>query len=97
MKTIGTRRFREIRKAVFVPCLILVGLLVLTWFSQATFRTGFEGYNLITQRNVPSFVPKSSDMNVILNILNLNASAQEVEYSFWIQGWLDINVTEINC
>ena len=97
MKTRSLRKFRGKVKGVYAPCLILLGLFVLTYFSQATFSNGFEGYNVIIERSSLSFVPNSSDINVVLNILTLNPSAQEVEYSFYIQAWLDVNMTEMDC
>lgn len=97
MKVRCLKKFCRRMKGVYIPCLILLLLFVLTYFSQATFSSGFEGYNVITERSSLSFVPNSSDTNVVLTILNLNPSAQEVEYSFYIQAWLDINVTEVDC
>jgi len=91
------KKFCRRMKGVYIPCLILLLLFVLTYFSQATFSSGSEGYKFITQRSSLSFVPNSSDIDVVLNILNLNASSQEVEYSFYIHAWLDVNVTEIDC
>jgi hypothetical protein len=91
------KKFRRRMKGVYIPCLILLLLFVLTCLSQATFSNGFEGYDVIDGRSALSFVPNSSDINIILSVLNLNPSAQEVEYSFYIQAWLDINMTEIGC
>jgi len=89
------KQFRWIRKGVYVPCLILLSLFVLTYFSEATHNVSFENYDPIGERESTSYIPDSSDIGIILTSLTLDVSRQEVEYSFYIQAWLDINVTEI--
>jgi len=88
-------RFHRRLRRIYIPFLILLTLFVLTYFSEASHIYGFESYNFIPERNTLSNVPNSSDIDIVLKILNLNVSSQEIEYSFYIHAWLDINMTDI--
>lgn len=89
------KRLRRRLRGIYIPFLILLTLFVLTYFSEASHIYGFESYNFVPERNTLSYVPNSSDIDIVLKVSNLNASAQEIEYSFYIHAWLDINMTEI--
>jgi len=79
------------------PCIILVTLFILTFFAEASpFTSDFTNYNPVPQRNIASYVPNSSDISVIVEILSINPSAQEIDCSLYISAWLDINLTQIN-
>lgn len=82
-------------KVAYIFPLILLGLFVLSYFSEISPINHFENYSPIGERDTASFVPNSSDIDFVITISSLNPSAQEVEYSFYIHAWLDINTTEI--
>jgi hypothetical protein len=97
VKVKGTYQLARRKEGVYIPCVIILALFVLTYLSEANFNNNFANYSANLPRDSLSFVPKSSDMDFVLNIIDLNYSAQEVEYSFYVHAWLDINVTEIDC
>jgi len=97
VKIRGLNQLTRIKKGVYIPCVILLVLFALTYLSEANFNNNFASYSVNLPRDSLSFIPTSSDMDFVLNIIDLNYSAQEVEYSFYVHAWLDINVTEIDC
>lgn len=88
------RRFLR-QKDICIPILILLILFVLTYFAEITHVSYTEGYDVIRQRSSGSFIPDSSDLDIVVRILNLKVSKREVDYSFYVHAWLDINTTEI--
>ena len=94
MNSWNLRRLLE-RKAVFIPVLILLILFVFAYRSEFTHISYVEGYNTVSERSSASFVPNSPDIDIGVTISNLDPSKQEIEYSFFIHAWLDVNTTEI--
>lgn len=94
MNPLNLRRLLGI-KAVCIPVLILLILFVFAYFSEVTHVSYVEGYDVISKRSSASFVPNSPDIDIVVTISKLNPSALEIDYSFYIHAWLDINISEI--